>query len=130
MFTKFLETSIKQTPAAPKEGELFKIIEIHGKTFEIRYGFYEEGDRHTQYAEPMEIYPDFVKEPEYTDCGRPFITAIQVPCESFSGEKDENSSCADCYFYEQGEELLGVCNCPDNRIINNSVIGGSNDDKN
>ncbi len=115
MLTKISELNTGQSPSVPKEGELYKVIEIHGKTFEIRYGFYEESDRHTQYAEPMEIYPDFIKEPQFTDCGIPFITAIQAPCKSFSGERDENSSCGDCSFYKHCEELIGLCTFPDNK---------------
>lgn len=98
--------------AKPKEGDLYKIIRLYGKTFEIRYGFYEECDRHTLFAEPMEIYPDFIKEPQYTDEGIPFATAIQIPCENFSGAMDENSTCEECDFYQNGEELLGICTCP------------------
>jgi len=99
----------------PKEGDLFKIIEIHGKKFEIRYGFYEESDRHSRFAEPIEIYPDFIKEPQYTEEGVPFITAIQSPCEHFSGIKNENSTCEECSFYQHCEELLGICSCPENK---------------
>ena len=54
-----------QSNTPPKEGDLFKIIQIHGKTFEIRYGFYEERDRLGRFAEPIEIYPDFIKETIY-----------------------------------------------------------------
>lgn len=100
---------------SPKEGELFKIIRLYGKTFEIRYGFYEECDRHTLFAEPMEIYPDFVKEPQYTEDGIPFVTAIQGPCENFSGRMDDNSACEDCSFYRSGEELLGICTNPNRK---------------
>ena len=108
-----------QDPApmsAPKEGDLYKIIRLYGKTFEIRYGFYEECDRHTLFAEPMEIYPDFIKEPRYTEDGIPFATAIQTPCEKFSGEMDDNSTCEECSFYRSGEELLGICICPQRKI--------------
>lgn len=99
----------------PKEGELFKIIQLFGKTFEIRYGFYEECDRHTQYAEPIAIYPNFEKEPQYTDDGTPFVTAMQSPCACFSGKMDENSVCGDCSYYRRGDELLGTCACPKNK---------------
>lgn len=99
----------------PQEGELFKIIQIHGKTFEIRYGFYEECDRLNHYAEPVEIYPDFIKEPQYTDKGYPFVTAIQSPCQHFQGEKNENSTCEECAHYQHCEELLAICQCPHNR---------------
>lgn len=98
----------------PKEGDLYKIIQCHGRTFEIRYGFYAECDRCHRYAEPMAIYPDFMKHPQYTDNGEPFATAIQTPCDSFSGRRDENSSCEDCDFYQHGDELLGICTFPGN----------------
>lgn len=103
------------TQNIPKEGELFKIIELHGRIFEIRYGFYEESDRHNRFAEPVEIYPDFIKHPQYTDEGIPFITAIQTPCPYFRGSRDENSTCEECAYYQHCEELLALCGCPQNR---------------
>lgn len=102
--------------APPKEGDLYKVIELHGRTFEIRYGFYEECDRLGRYAEPMEIYPDFIKRPQYTENGNPFITAIQNPCQNFSGRRDDNSTCEECAYYRHGEELLGICTCPLNQM--------------
>lgn len=108
----------------PKEGDLFKIIQIHGKTFEIRYGFYEECDRYNKFAEPMEIYPDFIKFPQHTDEGIPFITAIQTPCSHFTGNRDANSTCEECAYYRHCEELLGICACPHNKID----VGGMQSD--
>lgn len=96
----------------PREGDLYKIIELQGRIFEIRYGFYEESDRYSQYAEPMEIYPDFIKEPQYTDEGIPFVTAFQSPCDYFRGTLNENSTCEECGSYRHGEELIGLCHCP------------------
>ncbi len=107
--------TLYENNAVPMEGALFKIIELEGNRFEIRYGFYNEEDRHSRYAEPVAIYPDFKKNPRYTDAGIPFITAMQPPCEYFDGRLDENSGCGDCNFYQNGEELLGLCNCPRNR---------------
>lgn len=107
----------KQRPPTPKEGELFKVIELCGKTFEILYGFYEECDRHTKYAEPIAVYPDFAAHPIYTDDGTPFVTAIQSPCKNFDGSQDENSCCEDCAYYLHGEELLGICGCPVNKVM-------------
>lgn len=115
MFTKFTRSDAEQRSAIPKEGELYKIIELYGKTFEIRYGFYEESDRLNRYAEPVEIYPDFIKQPQYTDDGCPFITAIQSPCEHFHGKRDENSTCEECSHYKHCEELLAICTCSENR---------------
>ena len=118
MFTKLLQTGAEFRPPTPKEGDLFKVIHLYGRTFEIRYGFYEECDRHNRYAEPMELYPDFVKEPQYTDEGVPFITAMQAPCSRFRGKKrNDNSTCGDCSFYRHGDELIGICTCPDNQLL-------------
>lgn len=111
----FSEQDTGQKLVTPQEGDLFRIIRICGKTFEIRYGFYEERDRHTQFAEPVPIYPDFTELPQYTDDGTPFVTAMQNPCESFEGKKDANSVCGDCALYRACEELLGICVCPANR---------------
>ena len=98
----------------PKEGDLYKIIHLHGRTFEIRYGFYEERDRHNAFAEPIEIYPDFLQNPQHTAAGLPFTTAIQSPCSHFTGKQDANSTCEECRYYHHGEELLGLCTCPYN----------------
>lgn len=113
MISELLRMDGERSSPAPKEADLYKIIKLFGKTFEIRYGYYEERDRHNLYAEPMEIYPDFIEDPLYTEDGIPFVTAIQNPCDHFEGKKDENSTCEECRFYQHGEELLGICTCPD-----------------
>lgn len=112
MFTHF-----QSNTSPPKEGDLFKVIQLRGETFEIRYGFYEECDRHNQFAEPIEIYPDFIRSPRHTVEGEPFVTAIQSPCDHFHGKRNDNSICEDCAYYRQGEELLGICTCPHNLKI-------------
>lgn len=115
MFTTLFGMHTERGPTAPKEGDLYKIIECHGRIFEIRYGFYEERDRINGFVEPMEIYPDFIRQPQHTDNGVPFATAIQTPCSHFSGNRNENSTCEECAFYQHCEELLGICTCPENR---------------
>ena len=100
----------------PKEGDLFKVITAYGKTFEIRYGYYEECDRNLKDAEPMEIYPNFIENPQYTDEGIPFVTEMQVSCKHYKGKIYEDSVCGDCAFYNRCEELLGICNCPEKKI--------------
>ena len=115
MINKLLGLDVEQQTPVPKEGDLFKIIQLYGKTFEIRYGFYEECDRYTRYAEPIEIYPNFIKEPQYTDDGMPFVTAVQTPCNNFCGNKNENSTCEDCFCYQHGDELIGICTCLKNK---------------
>lgn len=120
MINKLLGLDSEELTPVPKEGDLFKIIHLYGRVFEICYGFYEECDRHTRYAEPIEIYPNFIKEPQYTDDGIPFVTAIQTPCEYFSGLRNENSTCEECASYRHGDELLGICLCPMNKRRNES----------
>lgn len=95
----------------PREGELYKVITAYGKNFEIYYGYYEEMDRYSQYNEPMEIYPDFIKCPVYTEEGNPFVTAMQKPCENFGGVPDVDNTCYQCSHYKKCEELLGICGC-------------------
>ncbi len=111
MFTRLTEINAK--PPTPKEGDLFKIIELHGRAFEIRYGYYEEIDRQ---FEPMEIYPDFIKNPVYTNDDFPFVTLMQSPCDHYIKKgKDSERDCSTCKYMERGDELIAVCRCPKNR---------------
>ena len=101
----------------PKEGDLFKIIELHGATFEIKYGYYEDIDRK---YDPVEIYPDFIENPIYTDDGFPFITLMQSPCQHFKRINDDpEHDCGNCEYMERGDELIAVCRCPKNQVCRN-----------
>ena len=111
MHTPGFEQSAPQKNPEHKEGELYKIIEAHGKTFEIYYGYYDEADRQNPKVEPMEMYPNFVKAPVYTEEGIPFAVAMQSPCKHFKGEADVDNTCYQCAYYERCEELLGLCKC-------------------
>ena len=111
MLTQILGVNGKAQNQKHQEGELYKVINVYGKTFEIYYGYYEDKDRYSKYAEPIEVYPNFIQNPQYTDEGVPFVTAIQKPCEYFRGELDEENTCYQCKHYERCEELLGVCRC-------------------
>lgn len=104
-------------PTEPEhqEGDLYKVITTFGKTFSLYYGYYEEIDRHSKYAEPTEIYPDFREQPVYTDDGYPFVTAIQPTCPLYEKERDTTDTCADCKHFARGEELFGICTCQKNR---------------
>ncbi|MBE5816130.1 MAG: hypothetical protein E7315_00200 [Clostridiales bacterium] len=115
MIRKLLGIEPQQSSYTPEEGDLFKRIELGGKCFEIRYGFYEECDRHTPLAEPVAIYPDFTKKPEYTNEGQPFVTEMQTLCSCFDGVRDQNSVCGDCIHYKKGDELIGICTCEENK---------------
>ena len=103
----------------PKEGELYKVITAYDKTFELYYGYYEDGDRENPLAEPMPIYPNFIENPVYTDEGIPFVTAMQDPCKHYKSKRgkkrDVDDTCADCIHYEKCDELLGICLCSKNK---------------
>lgn len=101
-----------------KEGDLYKIVEIEGYTFEIRYGYYEP-ELEREWNDPMPVFPNFLKEPLYTPSGRPFVTADQKICEHFSPKPKISGEdwCNDCEHLEKHEEFLGVCKCEARRNI-------------
>lgn len=97
-----------------REGDLYKKFRINEKTFYVYYGYYDDIDRKSRYNEPIPIFPDFIASPAYTEDGFPFVTAIQDTCVSFEGTHREDG-CHGCTWYEQGEELIGICRCPENK---------------
>ena len=115
MFSTLFTSTTKAKAAAHTEGELYKVITAHGRTFELYYGYYEECDRQNDAVDPMPIYPDFLSYPIYTDRGFPFVTKMQDSCEDYVGRTTHESECADCEYYSHCEELLGVCTHPNNR---------------
>ncbi len=96
-----------------RDGDLYKRIEAFGKTFDIRYGYYEDYER--QAGEPIPIYPDFISFPEYTEDGRPFVTAMQDSCNHGKLKDYSFGFCNDCDFYESADDFIGVCICKQNR---------------
>ena len=63
ILTMKYETDASKIENTPKEGDLYKVVTTFGKSFELRYGFYEERDRLSPLCEPAIIYPDFIREP-------------------------------------------------------------------
>lgn len=115
-FSQFLckisvvENDKKEEPMLnkPREGELFKVVRHEGKDFFIYYGYYDDMERKSKYNDPLPIYPDFQKTPEYTDDGYPFVTGIQDVCEHYEGRCPEDG-CHSCKYYCGGDDLIGVC---------------------
>ena len=95
-----------------RDGDLYKIVELYGRRFELRYGYYEEFERES--GEPVPILPNFKDAPVYTEDGFPFVTQMQELCEHGESQFKEGC-CADCRYYRDGEDLIGVCDCPENR---------------
>ena len=117
MFSKLIQNDLPQQKTVPKEGDLYKVVNTYGRTFELRYGYYGECDRK---YDPDVIYPDFTKEPVYTNDGTPFVTMMQDACKSYRGEakRTPDTTCAECRYFRRGEELLGICVCPRNQKHN------------
>ena len=109
-----LERTTPQVGSTQKEGDLYRVVTAFGKTFELRYGYYDDGDR--AYP-PVVIYPDFAGDPLYSDEGLPFATIVQDACEWYlgSGPRNEDSTCSDCRYFERGEDWFGLCQCLENR---------------
>ena len=98
-----------------RDGELYKIINIYGTVFEIKYGYYEDYEREN--GEPIPIYPNFKEKPIYTPSGKPFVTQMQEIC-NLGSSKFKDGICADCKYFKQSEDLIGVCQNPENNILN------------
>ena len=90
------------------------MVTTFGKTFELRYGYYDDIDRN---GEPDIIYPDFTKTPVYAEKGEPFVTMMQDACERFKGEgkRTTDTTCSECRYFKRGEEWFGICTCPKNK---------------
>ena len=97
-------------PHRAKEGELYKKIELDGKVFHIYYGYYDEKERNSKYNDPVPVYPDLYKSPEYSNEGYPIVTQMQVVCEHYSGNLTEGR-CGLCPHFQKGERLFGLCKC-------------------
>ena len=69
MLKTLFKQEAMQQPDEPREGDLYRRVELFGKVFDLRYGYYEEKDRR---GPPDIIYPNFIKEPVYTQDGIPF----------------------------------------------------------
>ena len=113
MFSKLIQNDLPLAEFTHKEGDLYKVITAYKKTFELRYGYYEECDRLNPLCEPVVIYPDFLSEPVYTDDGMPFATVVQDACKSYKGElkRTPDSTCCECEYFERGEDWIGICRC-------------------
>lgn len=108
MLNEFLS---KDNEPVIREGDLYRVVHIGGETFVIRFGYYEDYERQNVLIEPMPIYPDFGNNPRYTRDGFPFVTKMQDACPFYKGKLRMSNECAECEFFAQGEDLLGICTC-------------------
>lgn len=89
-----------------RDGDLYRVVELFGQRFELRYGYYEEYERHS--SEPVPIYPDLKKSPVYSEDGHPFVTQMQELC-AHGESKFTDGCCVDCKHYSHGDDLIGIC---------------------
>ena len=101
-----------------REGDLYKSVTVFGRTFDLRYGYYEEYEKHSKYNEPIPIYPDLRKEPVYTDDGYPRVTEMQPVCDRYEGNP-ECEICFGCRHFVRAEELFGICRAENKMKLNN-----------
>jgi len=97
--------------AFPREGELYKRIEIAGHTFDILYGFYTEAERDKNELTP--IFPDFEAYPVFSQEGHPLVNRIQDACEHYCTKTDGSGDgwCADCIYFPNESHEIGICSC-------------------
>ena len=117
MFKRLFASDDASQQHIPREGDTYKTVSVFGKSFTLYYGYYEDFERYSPHNEPMPIYPDFVKDPVYTEDGTPIVTEMQDICLYYQGRDDEDS-CAACSHFRRIEELFGICNCRHNRRPN------------
>ena len=101
----------------PREGDLYKILEVGGHRFELRFGFYAEFEREN--GVPVVIYPDLYNQRVYADDGRMLVTAVQDPCPHYTvpAGKTKDECCCDCQYYFNSGDDVGICACAANSIF-------------
>ncbi len=110
---KHYPKEVQLTMQRVRDGDPYRTIQLFGRRFDLKYGYYEDYERSR--GEPVPIYPDFSKAPQYTQDGCPFVTQMQPLCRY--GESDfPDGCCADCRYFQNGEELIGICLHANNRV--------------
>ena len=97
-----------------REGDVYAVVNVFGKTFELKYGYYDDKDRS---GPPDVIYPDFQKEPIYTNEGEPIVTMMQDACPYYKGNtrRTDDAVCGECKHFCRGEEWFGICRSQQNK---------------
>ncbi len=100
----------------PREGAIYKILDVENHKFELRYGYNEDFER--EKGHPVVLFPDLKKEPKYTKSGYLIVTSLQEPCEHYEPlDSDQFEDwCADCIHYPSVHDEIGVCKCKKNML--------------
>ena len=101
---------------APREGEIYKVLTVQNKIFEIRYGYYDENERDR--VEPLPIFPDLKANPVFTSDGKRIVTAIQDPCKRYNPKNEKRSEkwCGDCIYYLNAVDEISICGCTEKQL--------------
>ena len=98
-----------------KAGDLYKVITVAGREFEIRYMDMGEVDPESE----GQCIPDFpfFDEPEYTDDRYPFTNSLNDCCEHYrTNDATPENTCQDCIYFKDAVEEIGVCRCTARRL--------------
>ena len=97
-----------------RDGDLHRIVEIDGVEFKIYYGYLSESEKDKGWK-PYPVYPDFIKEPQYTKDGKAFATAFQDPCRHYAPRGTGESWCSNCELFMKKDTYIGICQCSYNK---------------
>ena len=111
---KINKNSVPDSQKEPREGDVYAIVDVFGRQFELKYGYYDDMDRA---GPPDIIYPDFIKSPIYTDTGEPLVTMMQDACPHYksSAKRTDDATCGECKFFNRDKEWFGLCRSKKNR---------------
>lgn len=107
-----------------KAGDLYKVIEVAGRKFEIRY--LDMGAVDSEMAgQLIPDFPFFDENPEYTDDGYPFANVLNDDCKHYrSDDPTPEGTCRDCIYFREAVEEIGVCRCTARRLRKEPTEGG------
>jgi hypothetical protein len=89
----------------------WKICRVGGREFRI-YTVYD-AQEHAEHP----VYPDFWQNPEHTDTGRPFTSAVYDSCFHYKPRApgapvtDDCGGCGWFYREETPYDIIGICMC-------------------
>ena len=98
-----------------REGDIYEVLSVDGRTFEIRYGYYEDFERDG--SAPIPIYPDLEKSPIYGESNKYIVTFMQNPCVHYE-PRVENAEpyCGCCKYYPNNRQMINACQCRCNSL--------------
>lgn len=98
-----------------REGDIYEVLSVDGRTFEIRYGYYEDFERDG--SAPIPIYPDLEKSPVYGESSKYIVTFMQEPCVYYE-PRVENAEpyCGCCKHYPNNKQMINACQCRYNSL--------------